>query len=221
MSTLSPKEAAKLSRRLYAEGPFIARKLQGWRPYICPFGPLIDAIPSGARVLDIGCGSGLFLGLLSAVKRIREGVGFDSSSAAIALANTMRNRVEGSDRLTFLHRAVENTWPEGAFDTVTMIDVMHHVPRSHRREVVTSAAAHTAPGGIFLYKDIATRPRWRAWANRLHDLIIAREWISYTDFRDIADWAAAAGLALEETNRINMLWYSHEWGVFRRPGKTD
>jgi 2-polyprenyl-3-methyl-5-hydroxy-6-metoxy-1,4-benzoquinol methylase len=92
----SPAEVAAVARSLYPEGPFLMRLMQRWRPYICPFGPLIDQVPADASVLDVGCGGGLFLGLLRAGRRLREGLGFDASRPAIAIAQAMAAR-GGSD----------------------------------------------------------------------------------------------------------------------------
>ena len=94
---------------------------------------------------------------------------------------------------------------------------MHHIPPAKQRNIIAMAAEYVSRDGILLYKDMARRPLWRAWANRLHDLISAREWIHYVELNDIVAWAQAAGLILETTGAMNMLWYRHEWCVFRRP----
>ena len=89
MSDLSPASLSRIARDLYADGPMFRRTVQGYRPLICPFGPLIEAVPQGARLLDGGCGSGLFLGLLAHLGCISFGHGFDASREAVSMANAL------------------------------------------------------------------------------------------------------------------------------------
>jgi hypothetical protein len=70
---------------------------------------------------------------------------------------------------------------------------------------------------MLLYKDMCDAPAWRAGLNRLHDLVIARQWINYVPVEDADRWATDCGLAIERTEWIAMLWYGHELRVYRRP----
>ena len=56
---------------------------------------------------------------------------------------------------------------------------------------------------------------WRALANRLHDLVIARQWIHYLPLDKAIEWAAAKGCVVIEKRTVNMLWYGHEIVVFQ------
>lgn len=196
-------------------GPFQQFLLKG-RPYICPFHVLMDCVPPGSRLLDVGCGSGLLLNLLALRKRVTGGIGFDSSLRAIGIANDALKEIRPNPGIEFLGVAVEARWPDGTYDVVSMIDVMHHINPSQQHAAIEQAAAKVAPGGLFLYKDIGSRPLWRAWANRLHDLVLARQWIHYVASDQIVRWAGSAGLQLIRSETINMLWYGHQLLVFRR-----
>jgi cyclopropane fatty-acyl-phospholipid synthase-like methyltransferase len=207
----TPAQLAQISRNLYRRGPLLLRKMQHYRPYICPFEILLAHLPEQGRILDIGCGSGLLLALASAVTPGIKGIGFDTSPAAIELARRLQNK-----DLEFRHLPAEAPWPAGQFDAVTAVDVLHHVPVRGQQEFILRAAAKVAPGGVFIYKDIAQRPMWRAAANRLHDLLIAREWIHYAPVEHVEKWSAAAELRLTHSEDVNRLWYPHQLRVFRR-----
>lgn len=214
----TPAACSAQATHLFADAPRGRRMMQRYRPYICPFHLLIDYVPAGATVLDVGCGSGLFLGLLTRCGRISRGVGFDSDPQAIAAAQMMSKRIEnpGNAALTLEHRGVNDPWPEEMFDVVSLIDVMHHVPIPARRELVVQLCRHMRPGGRLIYKDIAPRPLWRAWANRLHDLTLARQWVSYESPQRVVQWCAEEGLRLIASRRVNMLWYGHDLRVWER-----
>ena len=221
MRNYSPSYLSSLARRLFVNGPLLIRSLQRFRPFICPFDELIARVPHESRVLDVGCGGGLFLGLLQVTRGITYGHGFDSSVEAITVAQCMADCLErpcsSARTLFFEHRSVTDPWPDGPFDVVSIIDVMHHVQSPAQRRLLELAIRRVKPGGLLLYKDMVRRPLWRATANRLHDLLIARERIHYVPIAEIERWATDAGLEMVETVTINRLWYGHELSVFKRP----
>lgn len=213
---MSTRDLRALSRRIYVRGPRLIRTLQHWRPSICPFPALLEQVPPGASVLDVGCGGGLLLAFIGAARAPRRLVGFDSSEAAIALA------VENIDRFPVprpeFHRLDAGAeWPVGAFDVVTLCDVLHHVPRHAQDGVLTRCAETLAPGGRLIYKDVHPDGLIRPNASRLHDLVIARERISIPRIADVERVLRAAGLRCLLQRRINVLWYGHELAVFEKP----
>ena len=222
MTDLTPGQLSCMAKELYPSGPRLFRALQRYRPYICPFEELIREVPSGSTVLDVGCGGGLFLGLIDAVGLKPLGTGFDVSSPAIRLARSMAAGSDGRTRnLRFQRLDPDEPWPAGKFDVVAMIDVIHHVPPSAQQEVIRRACRRVKPGGTFLYKDMVAQPRWRAIANRMHDLLLARQWIHYAAVADIESWAGEEGMELERSAAFNRLWYGHDLRVFRRPARRD
>lgn len=210
------KAAAK---RLYASASWGTRAKQAMRPYICPFTRLLEFIPPGSRVLDIGCGAGLLLALAADSRDLGPSVGFDSSGPAIAVAELAATRLAAAGKTapTFVHLDVRDPWPAGTFDVVAMIDVLHHVPVVAQESAIRQAVAAVPPGGTFVYKDIAPRPRWRAVMNRLHDLVMVREWVHYVFAEKVIEWATAGGLTLRLREWIPTLWYGHDLLVFDRP----
>ena len=215
MPSENNRDVALSARRLFGDSSLLST-VQRYRPFICPFAELIEQVPSGSDVLDIGCGAGLYLGLLASLGRIRGGVGFDASASAIAAARNMSQKV-APIRLDFRRLGVDEQWPDGMFDAVSLIDVMHHVPIPVRPDVIRQAADRVRSGGLFIYKDMVRRPLWRAAANRAHDLVMARQWISYEPVEAVEAQCRALGLELVHGQDINMLWYGHELRVFRRP----
>ena len=101
-----------------------------------------------------------------------------------------------------------------------MIDVMHHIPPQAQRGAFLEAAGRVRAGGVFLYKDMCDAPVWRAGMNRLHDLVMARQWIRYLPIEDADRWAAEAGLVREVAEEHAMLWYGHEIRMYRRAAEV-
>ncbi len=207
------ERASDLAGELYSSAPFLARLQQRLRPRVCPFEPLVPEIrDSGGRLLDFGCGAGLF-GLHCVTQGYVKTVdGVDVNSAALEIAEVARGLSPHADTVRFQL----GTIPEENYDAISMIDVMHHVSPAEQRATFLDLCDRLAPGGVLVYKDMCRRPRWRAVANRLHDLILSRQWIHYVPIEQVVGWAVEErGLELERRTRFNFLVYGHELAVFR------
>jgi len=86
----------RISKQSYTNGPFLLRKMQHWRPHICPFEVLVRFVPQGCSLLDVGCGSGLFIFLLLGLDRDIRAVGIDSSSQALAMARRAASKLSAA-----------------------------------------------------------------------------------------------------------------------------
>jgi len=209
-----------IAQDVFRDVPPLFRLMQRWRPYICPFELLVSEVPSGSTVLDIGCGAGLFLGLLAMQGRRIHGVGVDSSPQAIRCAQRMSqvvNQREVGSRLQFQFLSCGQALPEGPFDVVAVIDVVHHIPCTDQERFLSSAIDRLAPGGRLVYKDMALGPWWRHAANRVHDLVLARQWIQVAPVAMVRPWAESRGLTCLYSGEANRYCYGHEFAIFEKP----
>jgi ubiquinone/menaquinone biosynthesis C-methylase UbiE len=123
-------------------------KRRAWYYYRWLMRILGDEVPAGARVLDVGCGTGA---LLDAV-RPAYGVGVDLSPAMVALA---RGRFP---RLQFRVGDAEALEPGEAFDWVMMVDLLEHL--ADPRAALASARRACHPESRLIV--IAANPAWQA-----------------------------------------------------------
>ncbi|WP_019401807.1 MULTISPECIES: bifunctional 2-polyprenyl-6-hydroxyphenol methylase/3-demethylubiquinol 3-O-methyltransferase UbiG [unclassified Chelatococcus] len=202
---------------LYEDAPKPLRLLSAARPYVCPYDRIVPFVPQGARVLDVGCGTGALLALLVAIERIAEGVGCDVSAPALSFARGAAGRLAGGERLRFDHIETIDGVVDAPFDVVVMVDVLHHVPEAERQKVVAAAARRTAPGGVFIYKDMTDEPGGRRLAHTIDDLIFSHELVRQVSPEAVEHWAAGEGLELVASEYLPRLVYGHVLRVFRKP----
>ncbi len=194
------------------------RLLQQLRPLICPLEPLLAQMPGRARLLDIGCGTGALL--LRAVKedKAAEGLGVDVNEPALETARetwrAMREAYPHANLAFIPSRELSES--AGSWEVVTMIDVIHHVPKASQEAFLREAFRRVAPGGRMIYKDVCLRPLWKRAMNRLHDLVMARQWISEVPLEKVRLWAGQEGLRVVDERHYGRLWYGHELLVLVR-----
>ena len=193
----------------------LTRFLTAHRPRICPFERLVSAVPPRSKLLDIGCGNGLFLYLLARAGRLAEGYGVEVRPEA-TIAGNAALRSFGIERASLSVARGPGDWPQQPFDVVSMIDVVHHVPPDRQRAMLEAACGLVRPGGLLVYKDMATAPAWAALANRLHDLVLARQWIHYLPIASVASIAAECGMRVRHGDDVRLGWYAHELRVLVR-----
>ena len=108
-------------------------------------------VPSVGRLLDIGTGTGLVLGLLAA--EAESAFGIDRSPEMLRLARAKLS--EGGRQLAELRHAdmLQLPFEDGSFDTVTLVQVLHFA--DDPAAVVAEAERVLAPGGKLLIAEFA------------------------------------------------------------------
>lgn len=197
-------DISRFAWRRYRPAPLFPRCLMTLRSLICPLDVVATAVPEGSRVLDVGCGAGLLLHWLAEEGRAASGVGFDMSAGAIAAAATC---VPQGVSLKFECRGPAEAWPDGPFDVVTVVDVLHHVPPDAQRAFI--GRLQTTGAKRIVFKDVDVCPRWKRWANALHDFLMTRRRVWPRAMSDTSAWLEADGFRIVRARRLDQLCYSH------------
>jgi 2-polyprenyl-3-methyl-5-hydroxy-6-metoxy-1,4-benzoquinol methylase len=142
------------------------------RALTCPFSPLLDRFPCKGAVLDVGCGHGLLINLLSRdpSRRALKICGIDHDSAKIERAR--RVALPGVE---FSTRGLAS-FQEASFDAVSIFDVLYTVRKEVWSEILGGCSRVLRHGGLLIVKEVVDRPRWKYWA------IMAQETLSVTLF---------------------------------------
>lgn len=117
----------------------------------------------GQRLLDVGCSTGIMLGVLESVYGV-SGVGIDFSARALAAAVA---RDPGGEY--FSADALSLPFLDGSFDLAVSFGVIEHV--SNPEAMVSEMARVLRPGGGMLVYTTCRRDRWTwHWWQRLTSL---------------------------------------------------
>ena len=141
--------------------------------------------PRPRRMLEVGCGPGWGLDLISRLEEESSFVGLDLSPKAIEFAS---KRSANSKRLKFVQGDAESLpFTDAEFDVVLNIESSHNYP--HPERFFAEAVRVLKPGGYFVHADMMT-PSFRAQVARIRkELENEVEWL--VD-EDISEWVRAS-----------------------------
>jgi len=121
------------------------------RQALVPLRQALAQHPGGARLLDIGCGTGVFL---REVKRNHPRLtvtGLDLSAPYLDVARRRLADWSGVDLVEAGAEAIPAD--DAAFDIVTCVYLMHELPPAARRNVAAEIARVLKPGGVLILVD--------------------------------------------------------------------
>ncbi len=116
---------------------------------------VLTYLPSGARVLDVGCGNGRLVERLEREGRAVTYVGVDAVPELIAIAETRRAHLHLSTAELRVADITAPGWtrdlPHAPFDVVVALAVLHHIPSHEQRvQLLRDIHAVVKPGGTFV-----------------------------------------------------------------------
>lgn len=120
-------------------------------------------LPASGRVLDLGCGFGLF-GLTYAIAHPGcEIHGVDLNPGRIAQANQAAQRL-GLGNASFKVADVTSAQFQEIFDAAYLIDIIHHIPPAAVEPLLKQLhALLKAPGCRLVVKDVGRSPAYKRW----------------------------------------------------------
>jgi len=162
------------------------------------------------RILDVGCGFGLFAAYFGQTQPRRSIVGVDPDARRIRLARRVSERL-GLRGHSFDVGDVRDVALRGPFDAAYVLDVMHHLPRDDQRGVLLRLRDALAPGGMLLVKDITTEPRAGLLFTELLDraMVGLHEPLAYRHHREWGDMLDELGFKVRMVRVPDVLPYPH------------
>jgi 2-polyprenyl-3-methyl-5-hydroxy-6-metoxy-1,4-benzoquinol methylase len=162
------------------------------------------------RILDVGCGFGLFAAYFGQTHPRRRIVGVDPDERRIGIARDVASRL-GLREHTFVAGDVRDAAIEGPFDAAYVLDVMHHLPKADQRRVLERLRSLLVPGGMLLLKDITTEPRGGLLFTEALDRLMVgwNEPLAYRHHREWGDMLGDLGFKVRMVRVPDVLPYPH------------
>lgn len=175
-------------------------------------------LPKSGRILDIGCGFGLFSNYFAARSPGRMVHGIDLNEKRIVQAEVTAKSLGLENALFYVGDAHSFEFDQ-EFDAVVVLDLLHHVGYETADRLIDAVYRNLAPGGIFVLKDVNVRPYWKLIFTYVLDKLMEPK--RTVHYRDVSIWkqrAAEAGFDPVYTYYLNdYLPYPHILVVCHKP----
>jgi ubiquinone/menaquinone biosynthesis C-methylase UbiE/protein-S-isoprenylcysteine O-methyltransferase Ste14 len=129
------------------------------------------AVPAGARILDVGCGTGLLTAQIAARHPEVQVIGIDASRPMIAQATRKRETANCRFQQAL---GEELPFADAGFELVTSALFFHHVDRELKLRALEEIARVLKPGGVLLVADMDRPYTWLGWV---------MSWVAWKLFR--------------------------------------
>lgn len=122
------------------------------------------ALPREGRILDLGCGYGLFANFLALMSSRREVLGLELSRRKLRYAD------KGLPGVRFAAEDVTRSSENASWDGIALLHVLHHLRSFEEQEALLSACARRlSPGGRLVVLEVQKRPLWKYGLAQLVD----------------------------------------------------
>jgi len=166
-------------------------------------------LPDSGRVLDVGCGFGLFSLYYAQLHPRIELQGFDLSETRIRMARDAADKL-GLSNAAFRVGDAAQLRVEDHFDAVYMLDVVHHVPKDTVRPLLTELHRALPRGGRLIIKDLDTEPAWqRLFAHALDLAMSPTSPVHYWNDEDLRALLVDIGFDVKLHAMVDYLPYPH------------
>src|SRR5947209_14729216 len=154
----------------------------------------LACIQPGEQVLDVGCGTGtLAMEVARLVGRAGRVAGVDPGTQQIARARAKAARRHVP--IEFQIGVIEQLpFPDSTFDVVLSTLMMHHLPKSLKRQGLAEIARVLKPGGRLVIADFTRKQERQGRAARFH--------AGGSSMQELADLLSDAGFSEVETEEM-------------------
>lgn len=166
-------------------------------------------LPEEGRILDVGCGFGLFAAYFGQTQPKRRITGIDPNAKRIEMARHVNDSLGLSN--DFMAADARDVKVGGPFDAAYVLDVMHHVPREDQEGLLERLRDLLAPGGVLVLKDITTEPHFHLKFTELLDRVMVgwNEPLAYRHHREWGDMLGRLGFRVRAVRVPDVLPYPH------------
>jgi len=138
---------------------------------ICPFIEIEKYVPPDGKILDFGCGHGLFANLLALKSNSKDVIGIDINAQKINIA---KRTLGVRKNIDFRIGDLESCFHITGINCFIFIDVLNCVPVKKQKESLRRLYSILQDDGMVIIKSIQEFPNWKYWWTLFHMAVIEK-----------------------------------------------
>ena len=174
-------------------------------------------LPKDGRVLDVGCGFGLFSLYFVSCSEKRTVQSFDLSSSRIQQAQESAARLGLTERAQFEVCDVLDYEFKDEVDAVVMLDLLHHIPAGVVPKLIGQIYDTLSEKGTVAIKEVMSQPWWKmAFTWILDKAMDPRASVNYYSKEQMIEMLEAHGFDVKCHQLLDILPYPHILYICRK-----
>lgn len=174
-------------------------------------------LPKNGRVLDVGCGFGLFSLYFASCEDGRSLTSFDRNEARIQQARASAALLGLQDRVDFEDRDVLEYEFDQRVDAVVVLDLLHHVPPEIVPDLIGYFYTSTSDDGVVLIKDIESKPWYKVFFTWVLDKVMdPKSPVNYYSKQEMIGMLEKQGFEVKCHQLLDLLPYPHILYICRK-----
>jgi len=203
----TPHDLFVIAKRIYSNSRLTLQQevTTVYRPLYAPFHVILKWIPAHSRLLDLGCGTGVFFFLAQHLCNLGESYGLDTNPELVDIAES----VNTFPNLHFLRtnenvdQLIQNS------EVITCIDLFHHIPPLEFRGFLDNLLKNIRAKNIIIIKDLDPFPRWKALANQMTDYLSTKSKANYISMPELKARLINEGFEIRFAQRLDKHIWNH------------
>lgn len=147
---------------------------------LTPYDVMAAKMPTQGKILDLGCGHGLFALALALGSSEREVLGVDHDAARVELGE---KAARGLNNLHFEKGSVLGP-PPGPYAGISLIDVMHYFSPALQEQVVIGLQSSLIEGGTLLIREVNPQSGLVSSLNRGYEALATKVGFTRSNSKD-------------------------------------
>jgi len=166
-------------------------------------------LPRAGRVLDIGCGFGLFSLYYARRHPHLQIYGIDINANRIHIAQKAAQGLSLSNVTYEVANAITYKLP-AALDGIYMLDIIHHMPRNAVPQLLTCIYNALRENSRLVIKDVDTKPHYKRYFTYFLDkLIDLKSEVNYWEAHELQALLRKTGFEVFSHSMVDVLPYPH------------
>jgi 2-polyprenyl-6-hydroxyphenyl methylase/3-demethylubiquinone-9 3-methyltransferase len=166
-------------------------------------------LPENGKVLDIGCGFGLFSMYFALKRPSCSFEGIDLNQKRIDEANRTASKI-GLRNVKYRMGSAVNLSFEDRYQAIYMLDIIHHIPAETVEPLLKNIYGALSEEGVLIIKDINTKPTYQRWFTWWLDKAMdPKTPVHYWPSEDLKQLLHRLGFVVFKHHMVDYLPYPH------------